>query len=53
LKAADVELDRKILSQLAETEPLSFRAILLTMDTLRTPELEPTRYYNFPSPPVA
>lgn len=50
LKVADIAVDRKVLSQLAETEPLSFRAILLTVDTVLTPELVPSKYYNFPPP---
>ncbi len=42
-------MDRKVLAQLAETEPLSFRALLLTIDTLKSPELVPSKYYNFPA----
>ena len=51
LDRANIQVDRKILAQLAETEPMSFRAVLLTVDTAINPELVPSKYYNFPAPP--
>ena len=50
LKEAHVAVDRKMLAKLAETEPLSFRSILLTADTVTQPHLIPSKYYDFPTP---